>query len=115
VTTVGESTSFSARSLGLGSVRRIVVRGEVDMANAPELAECVAVAIVESPGDLVFDLTEATFIDSAGLKVIASARRDLPDFCQVILREPQPFVRKVLAIAQMGRTCVIEGPSSAER
>jgi anti-anti-sigma factor len=112
--TVGDSIAFSARSLGLGSVRRIVVRGEVDMASAPELAECVAVAIVESPGDLVFDLTEATFIDSAGLKVIASARRDLPDFCQVILREPQPFVRKVLAIAQMGRTCVIEGPNDAE-
>jgi anti-anti-sigma factor len=102
------AVSFS-RVDGTGSSRRIVVQGEVDMASAVELADCVASAITGPPGDLVFDLTDATFIDSVGLEVIASARSDLPDSRRVILRRPRPFVRKLLAIAQLDELCTIEG------
>lgn len=95
---------------GIGPSRRIVIQGEVDMGSASELADCVALAISGGPGDLVFDLTDATFIDSTGLDVIASARlRLLPDSWKVILRRPRPFVRKVLAITQLDVLCTIEG------
>jgi len=103
-----ESAVFFSRADGLGSSRRIVVQGEVDMGSASELADCVATAITGAPGDLVFDLTDATFIDSVGLKVIASARRRLPDAWRVVLRRPRPFVRKVLVISQLDLLCTIE-------
>jgi anti-anti-sigma factor len=102
------AVSFS-RVDGFGPSRRIVVQGEVDMGSASELADCVATAITGGPGDLVFDLTDATFIDSVGLEVIASARLRLPDSWKVILRRPRPFVRKVLTIAQLDVLCTIEG------
>jgi anti-anti-sigma factor len=102
------AVSFS-RVDGLGSARCIVVQGEVDMGGAAELADCVASAITGAPGDLVFDLTDATFIDSVGLEVIAAARLRLPDSWKVILRRPKPFVRKVLAIAHLDELCTIEG------
>lgn len=78
------------------------------MGSASELADCVATAITGFPGDLVFDLADATFIDSVGMEVIASARRRLPNSWKVILRRPTPFVRKVLAIAQLDVLCTIE-------
>jgi anti-anti-sigma factor len=103
-----ETAVFFSSVDGIGSSRRIVVQGEVDMVSASELADCVATAITGAPGDLVFDLTDATFIDSVGMEVIASARRRLPDSWKVILRRPRPFVRKVLAIAQLDVLCTIE-------
>jgi anti-anti-sigma factor len=103
-----DTAVFFSTVEGLGSARRIVVQGEVDMRSAPELADCVATAITGVPGDLVFDLTDATFIDSVGMEVIASARRRLPNSWKVILRHPRPFVRKVLAIAQLDVLCTIE-------
>jgi anti-anti-sigma factor len=104
-----ETAESFSRVDGFGSARRIVVRGEVDMTSASELADCVATAITGVPGDLVFDLTDATFIDSVGMEVIASARRRLPSSWKVILRRPRPFVRKVLTIAQLDVLCTIEG------
>jgi anti-anti-sigma factor len=104
-----ETAESFSRVDGFGPTRRIVVRGEVDMGSASELADCVATAITGVPGDLVFDLTDATFIDSVGMEVVASARRRLPNSWKVILRRPRPFVRKVLAIAQLDILCTIEG------
>jgi anti-anti-sigma factor len=94
---------------GGGTDCRVVIRGEVDMTTAPQLADCVASAVVEPPGDLIFDLTDTTFLDSAGLMVITSAQRRLPESCGVILRDPNPFIRRILAIARMDALCRIEG------
>jgi anti-sigma B factor antagonist len=104
----GEFAVFSASVEGIGSGCRVVVQGEVDMTTAPKLADCVATAIVEAPGDLIFDLVDTTFLDSAGLKVIASAQRHLPATCQVVLLGPSPYIRKVLTIARMDALCTIE-------
>jgi anti-anti-sigma regulatory factor len=103
-----ESAVFFSSIDGSSPSRRIVVQGGFDMGGASELADCVATAITGVPGDLVFDLT-GTFIDSVGLKVIASVRRGLPGAWRVVLRRPRPFVRKVLAIAQLDLLCTIEG------
>jgi anti-anti-sigma factor len=100
---------FTAPVEGSGGGCRVVVRGEVDMTSAPKLADCVASAVVEPPGDLIFDLADTTFLDSAGLMVITSAQRRLPTSCRVIIRDPNPFIRKVLAIARMDTFCRIEG------
>lgn len=86
----------------------VVVRGDVDMVTAPKLAEVVSEVLDTFPRRLVFDLYDVSLFGSAGVRVVAYARRWLPAGCPVILRRPQPLVRKVLAITGMDELCVIE-------
>lgn len=50
---------------------RLVVRGEIDIQSAPQLDE----ALSNTAGDaVVLDLSDVTFIDSSGLRVLVMAR-----------------------------------------
>ena len=86
----------------------VVVRGEVDMITASELAEVVSEVLETFPRRLVFDLYDVSLFGSAGVRVLEYARRGLPAGCPVILRRPQPLVRRVLEITGMNDLCVIE-------
>jgi anti-sigma B factor antagonist len=63
----------TAASAG-GSV--VTVRGDVDATTAPELRACL-LAVLERPGaaDVEVDLTDVTFLDSAGLTALVVAHR----------------------------------------
>jgi anti-sigma B factor antagonist len=54
----------------------VVVRGEVDSSTAPALRECL-VDVLKRPGtaDVEVDLSQVTFLDSAGLSALAVAHR----------------------------------------
>lgn len=58
------------------SGERVVVRvqGDVDMSTAASVED--ALRSVPDTGSLVVDLTECTFLDSAGVRVLTSAIRD---------------------------------------
>jgi anti-anti-sigma factor len=52
------------------------VRGELDIATVPELAEAVESQLSQGPRSLVVDLTGTTFLDSSGARQLAvTARR----------------------------------------
>lgn len=53
----------------------VVVRGELDLASAPELRSRLAQMTSERPAVLVVDLSETTFVDSSGLGAIAVGLR----------------------------------------
>jgi anti-sigma B factor antagonist len=59
-------------SRSAGSAARVVVRGELDLANAPRLRELLPCAYVEAD-EVVLDLSGVHFIDSSGLCAILSA------------------------------------------
>ena len=82
--------------------------GEVDMVTAPQLAKAVTEVLEGSPRRLVFDLTDATFLDSSGIKVLLYALRGLLGSGSVVLRRPQRPVRKVLEITDIADLFVIE-------
>lgn len=66
-----EGPYFAVEVEPSGDALRVILRGELDAATAPQLA--AALARAASPGrDLALDLGELTFIDSSGLRVIAS-------------------------------------------
>jgi anti-anti-sigma factor len=65
------------RSAGDGEVAFIRVEGEVDLANAEELAGALRSGGDGAGGGIVLDLREVPFMDSTGLKVILIASRDL--------------------------------------
>jgi anti-sigma B factor antagonist len=54
----------------------VTVRGEVDLATAPELESCIQRAFVEAPKAVLLDLEGLTFIDSSGLRVLVSLSKD---------------------------------------
>lgn len=53
------------------------VDGEVDILTAPKLLAELGAIIRKCDGDIVLDLRDAVFIDSAGLHVLLSAHRRL--------------------------------------
>jgi anti-sigma B factor antagonist len=55
---------------------RVILRlgGELDMANAPRLADAIENASMDTRAMVVLDLQRLQFIDSTGLRAILSAR-----------------------------------------
>lgn len=66
-----ERLEFQVRSRTVDSAVVLHVYGEVDLSTSGELEEAVAAALAERPSALVVDLTDVTFLDSAGLGVLA--------------------------------------------
>ncbi|TKJ34962.1 STAS domain-containing protein [Blastococcus sp. CCUG 61487] len=58
-----------------GTTLRLTVRGEVDSSSAPVLERHLDAAFAGTTEELVVDLREVTFLDSAGLCVLANAHR----------------------------------------
>jgi anti-sigma B factor antagonist len=52
---------------------RVAVAGEVDCSTAPQLAACLDSVLASAPDELVVDLTEVSFLDSAGLHALVTA------------------------------------------
>jgi anti-anti-sigma factor len=51
------------------------VRGELDIATSPRLAEAVTGVLEAGPASLVVDLTETTFLDSTGARQLVRTAR----------------------------------------
>ena len=69
--------------------------GEIDMASAPRLRECLSLL----SGIVVVDLRAVSFLDSTGISVlIGEHNRLLDDGGDLRLREPQGIVRTAIEI-----------------
>jgi anti-anti-sigma factor len=87
----------------------IVIHGDVNMASAPELTDLVGDAIEGIPDKLILDLSNLKSLGLAGVRVIDYAARSLPAASAIVLRHPQPRVRKVLELTHTDDFCTIEG------
>jgi anti-sigma B factor antagonist len=57
----------------VGEVPVIAVGGEIDVATAPQLRECLHKAIAQGQATVVVDLLGVTFLDSTALGVLVGA------------------------------------------
>jgi anti-anti-sigma factor len=92
----------------------ITVRGELDLATAPQLS--AAVAEHHDAGLLVLDLTAVTFIDSTGVRLlIQTDRRCARSGSRLMVLAGDGPVRRVLELCKLdGRlTLVTDHPSPA--
>jgi anti-anti-sigma factor len=64
-------------------VRRVIVRGELDIATAPELLARLPGAGTRAHGNVLLDLDEVTFIDSSGLEALLTAHRRLGEALRI--------------------------------
>jgi len=83
-----------------GDAPGLTVRGEIDIANSPQLKLALDNAIRESVGAFVLDLSEVEFLDSCGLNVVLRARWALAREARslAIVCPPGP-VRRVIEVA----------------
>ena len=79
--------------------RVITVRGEVDLATAPELEAGIRNALDGGTRSVVLDLDGLTFIDSSGLRVLVSLKNDAESRqAALTLRNVPRHARRVLEV-----------------
>jgi anti-sigma B factor antagonist len=75
-----------------GSVPVIAVGGEIDVATAPQLRECLHRVIARGEATVVLDLLDVTFLDSTALGVLVGALkrcRELGGDLHVVVSDPR--------------------------
>jgi anti-sigma B factor antagonist len=87
----------------------IELAGEIDMANAGSLGDCLCQAIDLTGSGLVVDLAAVTFIDSSGMAMMLRVHR-VAATRQVTVRwrGMQPFPAKALAMTGLDRVLAVE-------
>ena len=77
----------------------LTVTGEIDLDTADLLRDAVTSALQSEPGDLVIDLNEVSYIDSAGLGVLVGTYNRLADHQRSLtVRCSRPQVLRLFAI-----------------
>jgi len=71
--------SLSIERTGDAAAAVLTLRGDLDLATAPNLTAAVAAVAGENPPVLVLDLTEVGFLASAGLTALLAACREAPE------------------------------------
>jgi anti-anti-sigma factor len=78
---------------------RIELRGEIDMSTDPQLEAALTAVTAADPVDILVDLTEVTFLASAGLGFLAELRNHAdPVGHTVTLHGPDRAVRRALTV-----------------
>jgi anti-anti-sigma factor len=90
--------------------QRIVVKGELDLASAPDLLRRLDGAIEAAPGTVVqVDFQGVSFIDSTGLGVlVASRRRATGHGGDVRVLNPRDNVRFVFEVTGLDKVLLAE-------
>ena len=73
------------------------LEGELDLAAAPQLTEAL-LDFASSEGEVHLDLSEVSFLDSSGLRVILALARSRADIGSVVLLDPSAAVVRIFEI-----------------
>ena len=73
--------------------------GELDIATAPDLEATIRSLCAGGAGEIVLDLSKLEFVDSAGLRVILSARVVCEEHgCQLVMTHPREPVHRLFEV-----------------
>ena len=70
----GHGCGLAVLELDLGEAAGVAVRGELELATAPELSAALDDAIRGTEGPFVIDLSKVGFLDSSGIACLIRAR-----------------------------------------
>ena len=94
-----------------GSVR-VRLRGELDLASAPRVTECLR-RLSERREQVLLDLDELTFIDMSGLRTLLTAAEDASrDGWALTVTPGSAPVRRLITLAQLDGQLPVDGSSS---
>lgn len=82
-----------------------VLNGEIDHHNAQEIrTQLDNYIIAVQPSELTIDFANITFMDSSGIGLIMGRSRLMREWGgNIEVRNPQPYIRRVLKLAGMER------------
>ena len=87
----------------------VVLRGEADVSSRAVLCEVLSRVIASGAGDVVVDLAEVTFIDTAGVRALATAQQLLDrGGRRLTFRSPSRLALRVLDV--FGLTDLVDAP-----
>lgn len=86
---------ISQAKLSDGDWAVLAVAGEVDLATVPELERAIKAILDDGSSKLMIDLSDTSFMDSTGLRVLVMANREFNDGGRdlAILVKPGPISR----------------------
>ena len=87
----------------------LVVSGELDAASAQSFADA-AYQSLNAHQHFVLDLQQASFMDSSGLKVLATVAVARADRGGVLVRNPCEQIRRLLTVTGMSQVVTVEPP-----
>src|ERR1700730_13020937 len=110
----GIESALSSRVRVEGMHRVVVLRGEADFSTTSVLCGVLARVIALPDGDVVVDLAELAFIDTAAVRALAVGQRLLGRRGRgMALRSPSRLVARVLDYG--GLSGLVEGGEGAQR
>ncbi len=81
---------------------QLIVKGEIDVSNAPELRETIHEILDGTCESLLIDIAQVSYIDSTGIGVLVGAKhRAAEDSVAFEVLNPQPNVLRVLTLLGM--------------
>jgi anti-sigma B factor antagonist len=91
----------------------ITMRGEVDIATAPDLEERASLLLRRPLDRLTLDMADVTIVDSVGLAALVriSQRAHAVD-CTISLVNVRPVVRRVMDVTGMAAVLNVQEPAS---
>lgn len=109
MTALDQSRSHQSFSAEFEVLRDVVaLHGELDLASVPTM-DAVIDLIATAASPVVLDLTDLAFVDSTGLTRFVRLHRQLRDHGgTLVLRHPQPRVRRVLAVSGLDTVLPVE-------
>ena len=77
--------------------------GELDLHNAPEVRQALDKVLARKPEQLIVDLAEVVFVDSAAVGVLIDARRRLQKRDGFLVAAPGVEIRRALEVSGLDR------------
>jgi anti-anti-sigma factor len=81
-----------------GRTALIILKGELDAQTAPAFRDEVAAAAKADVDELVLDLTDLSYLSSAGLRSLVFARQKMADDVRVVLVRPTDAVEQTIRL-----------------
>jgi anti-anti-sigma factor len=112
---------FKLQEQGAGEQRKLLLKGELDLASAASLEEGIVRLCADGAGEIVLDLSELSFIDSTGLRTILAGMKVCEQhLCSLWLTPGPATVQRVFELAGLtealpfrSTTPVQDGPGAA--
>jgi anti-anti-sigma factor len=87
-----EIVAFNSESRGLR------LTGELDLSTTETLLKAVEEPLASGEGDLLLDLSDLTFMDSSGLRVVIGLASRLEGKGKLVLKSPGPMVLRLFEL-----------------
>jgi anti-sigma B factor antagonist len=99
-----------------GEATIVHIRGKIDAFTSATLRQCLKTAMMDSRTQVVLDLSEVTFIDENGLRILDRFRQDCQDQgLPFALTRVPPYIRHLLERVDLDRVLPILNSTYAKQ